>query len=75
MSKSEWVPLGEIGSYIGDGTRAAVDAAIRCRRIVEVRRSKNGKLAFFARVPLPGVVARALSQTMPAPEGLDERQG
>ena len=55
--KHEWACLGECqdDSY-GRRVLMAVWAALRCRRVVQVRTDKDGVLGYYAHVPLPRAV-------------------
>jgi len=57
----EWVQLGFLENLLAERTIGAVQAAIACRRVVQVRRAENGTYRFYAHVPLPKAVERALA--------------
>ena len=54
--KDEWVALCRCESLMGSDGIATVEAAVKCRRVVQVRRDPTGDLWFFARVPLPKAI-------------------
>jgi hypothetical protein len=73
--KAEWVSLGPLVHYEGVNylvnyetlkAHTAVDAALRCRRVVQVRFREGGGMEFCARIPLPKKVQEALARTRKA---------
>jgi len=72
--RHEWVALGSCGPCCGSEVIAAVSAALKCRRLVQVRQNKSGGLGFYAHVPLPkAVIALLAAVPVALPSGTDPR--